>query len=254
MEKWCRDTLRHDFSEAVKYVDTRKGAALPESAQRRLFGLYTRATKGVPPPQVPPGQHEEHYAAWCEAGQLSEVEAMEEYIDTVGRNDPQYLKLDDSGDDAEMPESELPAGVKEQLAAAGIRGASPTGTDGVPQDVFAAARAGTGLAPFLPSDADAVDADGLTPLIHAVDAEQTGSVSELLLCGADVNRADPQGSTALHYAALLGNAALAEQLVAAGADPRILDEDGSSPADTAGSEGHADLGRMLAEAVAKFHG
>lgn len=250
---------RQEFFEAVHHVGTKPGLALSEEVQRRLFGLHSRATRGVPPAKVLVGEHEEHWKAWCEAGALSEAAAMQEYVDLVVRHDPDFYNRDES--DTEMPASALPATIVEQLAAANIRAAGSRAAQSsnledamARADVFEAARAGKGLAPFLPHDRDAVDADGLTPLIHAVDAEQAEAVVELLLASASLNLADPQGATALHYAALLGADALVEQLLAGGADPRLVDEDGASPADAAGGEGHTSLADKLAEASARFDG
>mmetsp|Transcript_45582 Transcript_45582/g.132093 ORF Transcript_45582/g.132093 Transcript_45582/m.132093 type:complete len:268 (-) Transcript_45582:221-1024(-) len=251
-DAWEAEALRQEFCEAVQHVGTSPGVKLTEAVQRRLFGLHCRVTRGRPPAQVPAGEHEEQWQAWCEAGEVSEAAAMQEYVDLVARCDPEYIH---GSGDSEMPPSELPPGIREQLAAAGLHvGAKDAGAADEPADVFAAARAGKGLSPFLPAQRDAVDADGLTPLIHAVDAEQSDAVAELLLAGAAPDAADPQGSRALHYAALLGSEAIAEQLLAAGADPRVLDVDGASPAETAREEGHATLADKLAEACAKYHG
>lgn len=252
---WEAEALRQEFCEAVQHVGTSPGVKLTEAAQRQLFGLHSRVTRGRPPTQVPIGEHKEQWKAWCEAGELSEAAAMQEYLDLVMRCDPEYIH---GSGDTEMPPSELPPGIREQLAAAGLHAGGTDAKDASaadePADVWAAARSGIGLSRFLPAQQDAVDADGLTPLIHAVDAEQSDAVAELLLAGAALDTADPQGYRALHYAALLGAEAIAEQLIAAGADPRVLDADGASPMDIARGEGHDVLADKLAEACAQYHG
>eukprot|EP00930_Biecheleria_cincta_P073610 TRINITY_DN60888_c0_g1_i1.p1 TRINITY_DN60888_c0_g1~~TRINITY_DN60888_c0_g1_i1.p1 ORF type:complete len:260 (+),score=68.42 TRINITY_DN60888_c0_g1_i1:116-895(+) len=246
--------LEQEFLEAVKHVGTSPGLALPGTVQRRLFGLYARVKHGVSTPQPAPGQHEEQWRAWDETRELSETAAMQEYIDLVSKHDPDWL-LSDGQEDQEMPGSELPPDIKEQLARAGLKEAASCGNSSrTPSDVFTAARTGASLANFIPAQQNAKDEDGLTPLIHAVDAEMADAVAELLLAGANPDLADPQRATPLHYAAILGSRNLVEQLLAGGADPRKADEDGASPADVARAEGHADLAEMLAEATAKFHG
>merc|ERR1719362_346665 len=161
---------------------------------------------------------------------------MQEYVDMVSKHDASFL-MDEGGGNGDAKTGDP---VSEDANASA--------------DIFAAARAGAKLAGFLPQGCDLVDDEGLTALIHAVDAEQHEAVAELLLANADPDRADPQGSTPLHYAALLGSTALAEQLVAAGADPRRVDEDGVSPSDAAATEGHKALAEMLSEAAARFCG
>lgn len=251
---WESKELEQEFSEAVKHVGTTPGLALPEAVQRRLFGLYARVKQGVPTAQPSPGQHEEQWRAWDETRELSETAAMQEYTDLVTKHDPDWL-LSGGQKDQEMPGSELPPDIKEQLSRAGLKEAvSCANAAQTPSDVFTAARTGASLANFIPAQQNAKDEDGLTPLIHAVDAEMADAVAELLLAGANPDLADPQGATPLHYAALLGAGPLVEQLLAGGADPRKADEDGARPGDVARAEGHVDLAETLAEATAKFHG
>lgn len=239
---------REEFSDAVRHAGTKDGLGFSEATQRRLFGLHARATRGEPPP-APAGGCEEQWMAWREAGGLSELAAMQEYIDTVSRHDPDFV----FGADEEMPASELPPALQAQLEASGMK-RSPEPIAHAAGDIFEAVRAGAPLAAFLPAHRNAVDDDGLTPLIIAVDSGRAEAVAELLLANASVDTSDAQGATALHYAGLLGAEALAEQLLAAGADPRKVDEDGNTPADAAREEGHEALASAMAEASARFVG
>lgn len=248
--EWEDEATRTEFLDAVKYVGTRPNLRLDESVQRRLFGLHTQATRGEPPKTMPADMPEEHWQVWAEVADLSAFQAMQEYIDTITRHVPEFLTTD--GDDAEegaQPASELPPGIMEQLAAAGFKQGGAQGSVVQVSDVFEAARSSAGLAGFLPGQRDAVDEEGLTPLIHAVDAEQDRAVEQLLEAGASPNCVDPQGQAPLHYAALLGSTELAQTLLAAGADPSLKDEDGASPADVARSEGHEDLAKILVAAA-----
>eukprot|EP00928_Gymnodinium_smaydae_P056619 TRINITY_DN39984_c0_g1_i1.p1 TRINITY_DN39984_c0_g1~~TRINITY_DN39984_c0_g1_i1.p1 ORF type:complete len:275 (+),score=45.69 TRINITY_DN39984_c0_g1_i1:56-826(+) len=238
--------LKQEFLAAVKFVGTKPGLNIGEDAQRRLYGLHCQATQGKSPAQKPQDLHEEQWKAWCEVGQLSSAAAMQEYIDLVTRCAPDFLTYDER--DEEMPASEAPPAIQEQLKAAGLHQKSASDSASA-ADVFSAARSGANLAPFLPDSRDSVDADGLTPLIHAVDAEQVEAVNELLLASASVNIADPQGSTPLHYAALLGHAEIVDLLLGAGANPRLLDEEKATAADVARGEGHTELAEKLADAA-----
>merc|ERR1711974_344220 len=167
------------------------------------------------------------WKAWCEVADKAPLAAMQEYVDLVSHHVPDFLTRDD--DDGGAPASELPTGILDQLAAMGIKQhegsqAGPVGA----ADVFEAARSGSGLSSFLPEHLEAVDGEGLTPLIHAVDAEQASAVEQLLQARACPNCVDPQGQAPLHYAALLGNAELVQTLLHARADPSLKDEDGAS--------------------------
>lgn len=222
--------LCEDFEDAVRYVGESLKTSPSEEEQRRLFGLHCRATRGLPPEAPLEGQ-EEQWAAWAEASNLSAPEAMREYVDLVGQVDPEYLL---SGEDAADCRPPPTPGAQARAA----------------ENVFEAARSSAGLLALLPQHKDDVDADGLTPLIHAVDADMADNVNALLLSSADVNLVDPQGCGPLHYAAMLGFAGIAEQLLNAGADPRTQDVDGQTPADAAREEGYAELAASLEAAMA----
>jgi len=235
----------------VKYSGTRLKVPLEESVQRRLFGLHARATRGPPPGEAPKGDEEEHWKAWSEAGDFSQLEAMQQYIDLIVKHDPDFL-ICGSDSEGDRPGNEMPPDVAATLAAAGYKQKSSGSADWAStgrRDIFELARGGAGsigdLAARASREKDAVDADGLTPLLHAVDAECLEAVDVLLHARADVNTADPQRSTPLHYAALLGNEELVRRLLDARADPASQDEDGASPAEVARAEGHSELAELL---------
>ena len=252
--------LKDEFDAAVEHLTqltmastTLDGPELTEAVERRLFSLHARVTRGVPPAEPPAKADEaEQWAAWDETRAMSAEAAQQEYIDLVRRHTAGFDALDeldgDGGGDGEGGGAdELPDGLEAQLEAAGYRMAG-RGADkrGEPANVFEAARAGAGLAGFLPAECDAVDADGLSPLHHAVDAEQGDAVKLLLAAGASANALDAQRSTPLHYAALLGEGALAAMLLEAGGDAAACDEDGRTPAELAAAEGHTELAGKLA--------
>ena len=80
------EASRQEFEYAVEYVGTGKGTVLCESLQRRLFGM-----------------HAEQLAAWQEAGGLSELAAMQEYVNVVSKHDASFLMGESGGNsDTEM--------------------------------------------------------------------------------------------------------------------------------------------------------
>ena len=181
---------------------------------------------------------------------------MRAYVALVTESCPDFF---DAGSSAEEEDDEdgkeaLPAGVIESLEASGFTRAAASGgakaegggVDSSAADVFTAARGEGGhLGSFLPGEVAAADEEGMTPLHHAVDAEQPEAVAALLAANADPNALDRQGCTPLHLAALLGAEGVATALLRAGADVSILDEDGKTAAQMARGEGHAALAEAL---------
>ncbi|KAL1520648.1 hypothetical protein AB1Y20_022221 [Prymnesium parvum] len=228
--------LRRDFEAAVERLGT--STSLPpidEAVQRRLFGLFHRATPTAPLPTAA-----EQLQACEEAAALSEEEAMREYVAILDALAPGDVF--DSDDDAPPPPS---ASCLAACGAEGTRGAA---------GVFEAARRGAGVDAFLPAERDATDEDGLTPLHHAVDAEEERAVEALLRSGAAVDARDGMRCTPLHYAALLGASGIARRLLEAGADPLLLDDEGKDAVAIARAEGHAATADLIAAAAASRAG
>jgi hypothetical protein len=137
--------LLEEFQRAVEMVGTsRLGAMLPEPTQRRLYGLHTCATRGAAPQSLPAGMADEQWQAWREVSATTNADAMEEYLTTV---ELESLNIHDD----EHPEGaagggvdDLPPGLREQLAAAGLFPAvspSAAAADDA-ADIFEAARSG----------------------------------------------------------------------------------------------------------------
>ena len=243
-----------EFAKAVEFCGTQP-VRLSEAVQRRLYGLHCVATRGrapkVPPPQTLVSEEtKQQYDAWKEASEANEssTEAMLEYVDLVTANCPAFGEEDDAADGDQTTLDKL----KDQLAGAGFREAGGGGGGGGPETVFEAARDGAAaLAPFLPGEASAVDEDGLTVLLHAVDAEQLEAVEALVDAGADVDDGDEDDNGPLHYAALLGAEGIAELLKERGASLTRTNADGMTPAEVAADEGHHDIADLLAAPNAK---
>ena len=118
--------LRDEFRAACDlYMTSAFGGRLDESAQRELYGLHARATRGPAPAAHPEGMAAEQWEAWREASEKSATaeEAMEAYISAV---EIYSLEAADEDDAAEAAAAggggveSLPRGLREQLEAAGL--------------------------------------------------------------------------------------------------------------------------------------
>ena len=259
------ELLCKEFTEAVEHISNSK-TPFEEETQKRLFGLFhiARVT-----PRVNQWQDAEQKAAVQEFEHLSPTDAMREYINVVTTHDPSFLFEDDDegpSKQKEQPFENLPPALQERLEKEGIMhapmhnknkhvappSAGPSSSSaktpiGTHISVFDAARDGylARLADASDTEANSKDPEGLTPLHHAVDAEQVTAAKYLLHANADPNSLDKTGSTPLHYAALLGSSSLCAVLIQAGAKSTILDQDGKSPEALAKSEGYKELAAML---------
>jgi hypothetical protein len=240
--------LTEDFASAVSLVNTTSlGAALSEAQQRRLYGLHMRATRGLAPGSPPDGVHPEQFVAWRDAGSSSAEAAMEEYVGVVElaaleADDAEAVRSTGSAGAQSGKLDDLPAGLRDQLAAAGLIESRPPPSSGdveeAAADVFdAARRGGDAVKAFLqmaggiwPATVLALrDSDGLSALHHAVDAGQPSSVAVLLSANAAVDTVDASGATPLHYAAMLDAPDLTKLLLDAGASTAVMDADGAVP-------------------------
>jgi ankyrin repeat protein len=82
-------------------------------------------------------------------------------------------------------------------------------------------------------DVDATDAEGMTPLHHAVEAECMKAVELFAGRGANINAPDNEGWTPLHYAADKGNTKLIERLIELGANAEAVSSKGNTAGDLA---------------------
>ena len=179
-------------------------------------------------------------------------ERQQEYIDLVRRHTAGFDALDElDGDGGGEGEGggggadELFDGLEAQLEAAGCGTAAAAPTSAASGERLRGGARGRRARRLPAGGCDAVDADGLSPLHHAVDAEQGDAVKLLLAAGASANALDAQRSTPLHYAALLGEGALAAMLLEAGGDAAACDR-WPPPAELAAAEGHTEPAGKLA--------
>ena len=84
----------------------------------------------------------------------------------------------------------------------------------------------------------------LTPLVAAVEANQTEAVRLLLTRGANVNKKLRRGQTALMFASYKGNTELVRLLLSNAADP-TADCEGNTALSWAKEKGHAEIVNLL---------
>lgn len=99
---------------------------------------------------------------------------------------------------------------------------------------------------------DVQDADGRTPLMHAVLDGRCGLVKLLIELGADLNAQDGNGFSALHFAAQNFQVEPARSLCRAGAEVDLRDRHGNTPLWRAvfDSKGRGEMIRLLLESGA----
>lgn len=96
------------------------------------------------------------------------------------------------------------------------------------------------------ADVEAINRQGVTPLILACHTEKPYQVIKVLLsAGADVNRAHSNGMWPLQYAAVSGNKKSVQQLIAAGADIEVRDAQGNTVKDYALRGGNYSIVELL---------
>jgi ankyrin repeat protein len=103
------------------------------------------------------------------------------------------------------------------------------------------------------ANANATDAEGLTPVMHAARAGHVPTLQALLKTQAKVDARDPNGFTALAIAASLGHAPAVQALVQAGADPNAATRSGATPLMFAALGGHSASIAVLLRAKANVN-
>jgi hypothetical protein len=101
------------------------------------------------------------------------------------------------------------------------------------------------------NDMNALDDEGVTPLIRAVNLNQKQSVVALLDDGADINVGDAvSGNTPLHHAAMQGSTQLVRILLERNAGVNLPNKEGKNPLDVA-QKGNKEVFRLITEAAPK---
>ena len=143
---WESEALTGDFMHAFERVGSGLCPGLDEVARHRLFGLYHRASCGPAPAELPGGMNEQQLRAWRESEDLSEEDAMREYVAIVVSLDADALP---EGSDSEGQPLALEL-LRAQLMAATTEDAAEvedSATDFLRRtsSIFSAARTGVGL-------------------------------------------------------------------------------------------------------------
>lgn len=100
------------------------------------------------------------------------------------------------------------------------------------------------------NDMNAINEEGITPLIRAVNLNQKQSVVALLDDGADINAADrTAGNTPLHHAILQGSTQLIRVLLERNAQLSIPNKEGKTPNDLARNAANKEILRLMTEAA-----
>lgn len=203
--------------EAVRQLEVDPMVAL------KLYGLYKQATAGPAPSQVPEGLiARQKHAAWQACSLLTPSEAMAAYVELAGSM------------------SDRPLGNTVSRFTIESTALNPNEESGVEVDSFCVKiRSGELDAALLDRLSPNVqDAEGLTPLHHAVDAGLAQIVRELVRrYEADVNKQDLGGMTPLHYAVVLNNPEVVGELLWSPVlDASIKDGEGQTAMDLASEE------------------
>ena len=96
-----------------------------------------------------------------------------------------------------------------------------------------------------PSDLNALDSEGQTPLHYAARKGNKAIVAILIKEGAKLDIQDNLGQTALHRAVFFDNQSTLQQLIHAGADKTLRDKQGQTAFDLADSLGYQGLAALL---------
>ncbi|CAG9330633.1 unnamed protein product [Blepharisma stoltei] len=201
------------FAEACAEA---KKLTLTQDIQLLIYGLYKQATAGdcnIPPPSSMIDSMK--YQSWIMHLGKSKEQAEAEYISIIQASKSQenwgnkVSKFQLEEEEEEAPRDEHQEKVH-KLCEAVKNGEL---------DIELLEELGVNVK----------DSEGLAPLHHAADAENSEIVSQLLKLGADVNLQDNLGMTPLHYAAELNNPEIFTLLISMpGIDLSLQDSDGNT--------------------------
>lgn len=237
------EQVQQNFEQAVGMVSSGQLGKVSQDEQLELYALYSVVKKGAAPvdgPSVfldPVGFAK--WTAWSTLKYMEKDEAMHKYAHLVET-------ISNAEMDSSKPENGYSKGTE---TVEGFGSKASTGFDisdetekeadgetnvESKQDICYWAALGNVdevqkcLALKLVSP-NFRDTEGLTPLMRAVDRNETNVVDFLVSSGADLNLIDTEGQTALHYAAYCDHAELAGLLVMHGASVEVKDQEGMTP-------------------------
>uniref|UniRef100_A0A1Y1MJD6 Uncharacterized protein n=1 Tax=Photinus pyralis TaxID=7054 RepID=A0A1Y1MJD6_PHOPY len=97
------------------------------------------------------------------------------------------------------------------------------------------------------------NADGLTPLLYALEEAYTHSAQLLIAYGADIHIEDAGGNSSIHYAVKVGAEELVKYLMEAGLDIHKKNAQGDDCLDLAISKGYVNIIKLLVSSGANVH-
>ncbi|KAM4642781.1 acyl-CoA-binding domain-containing protein 6 [Discoglossus pictus] len=165
------------------------------------------------------------WEAWKALGDYNPQQAMEEYIDTVKKLDPEWTPKD--SEEASNPQKKTFGPVVSCLYKHELLRDED-------KDVFDYCRENNiaGVSDALASgifDVNQSDDEGRCLIHWACDRGHLELVSLLLFHNADINMQDAEGQTPLHYASACEFSDIVDLLLEHGANPSIVDHEGYQP-------------------------
>ncbi|XP_062437997.1 acyl-CoA-binding domain-containing protein 6 isoform X1 [Rhea pennata] len=207
-------------------------ALVPAASKEQLLYLYARykqvkfGTCNTPKPSFFDFEGKQKWEAWKALGDSSPHQAMQEYIATVKKLDPNW-----------NPQTTEKRGKECKTAFGGPVVSSLYQEETIREEdknIFDYCRENnidhvTKAIRSKNVDVNVTDEEGRALLHWACDRGHKELVSVLLQHAADVNSQDGEGQTALHYAAACEFFDIVELLLESGADPALRDQDGCLP-------------------------
>lgn len=221
--------VQETFYRAAGYV-AEKAQEMAQADLLYFYGRYKQALEGPckePIPSLFSFRKRSKWEAWHSLGEMSQEEAMEQYVDKLnaivpdwdsksGENKPKksfgpvistFLKTDpDLEDESKTPFDWVKEGNVEQLKQS---------LDANKSIIYCR------------------DEQGLSLLHWACDRGYLEVATLLISCGINVDCQDEDGQTALHYACSCGHETLVHLLLKNGALPNLPDSEGLLPQDVA---------------------
>ncbi|NP_001008065.2 acyl-CoA-binding domain-containing protein 6 [Xenopus tropicalis] len=231
-EQWEEKTeeeLQGQFEQAAKHVQN--GASVASTEQLLfLYARYKQVKVGrcnTPKPGFFDYEGKKKWEAWKALGDYSCQQAMNEYIETVKKLDPDW-----SPQALEEPHKEPKTTFGGPVVSCLYKVQETLREED--KDIFDYCRENniSRVSHALSTgaiDVNVADDEGRCLLHWACDRGHTQLVSVLLFHNAHINMQDSEGQTPLHYASACEFPDIVDLLLDHGADPSLVDNDGFQP-------------------------
>ncbi|XP_052522045.1 acyl-CoA-binding domain-containing protein 6 isoform X2 [Tympanuchus pallidicinctus] len=226
------DPSDRQLSTLFEQAAERLPALLPSASKEQLLYLYARykqvkfGTCNTPKPSFFDFEGKQKWEAWKALGDTSPHQAMQEYVATVKKLDPNW-----------NPQTTEKRGKESKTAFGGPVVSSLYQEETIREEdknIFDYCRENnidyiTKAIQSKKVDVNVADEEGRALLHWACDRGHKELVSALLQHAADINSQDGEGQTALHYASACEFSDIVELLLQSGADPTLRDKEGCLP-------------------------